>query len=107
MSDLPSMLVPLAGGHFPGWPATEAPSVTQALLVLVAIPLAIMAVVGLLVLSGTLVRRGRGDTVQPKEPLWLGQSTSAKHVAAEPARGELTEGGRTIETPTGGASVRW
>ncbi|WP_432558316.1 hypothetical protein [Granulicoccus sp. GXG6511] len=107
MSDLPSMLVPLAGGHFPGWPTTEAPSVVQNLLLLVGIPVAIAVVVGILTLSATLTRRGRGGNVQVAEPLWLGQIAGSREFATGSAHGELTRGGHPIETTTGGASVRW
>lgn len=98
MSDLPSMLVPLAGGHFPGWPASEAPSVTHLLLIIVGIPLAIGAVIALLVFSRELIRRGQGNAIQLREPLWLGQTAGVK---------ELTTGARELDTTTGGASVRW
>lgn len=107
MSDLSSMLVPLTGGHFPGWPATEAPSVVSNLLVLVGIPVAIAVVIGLLVLSGALIRRSQGSSVALREPLWLGQTTGSKAFASESAHGALTRGGHPIETTTGGASVRW
>ncbi|MDO5499686.1 MAG: hypothetical protein Q4F67_08405 [Propionibacteriaceae bacterium] len=108
MSDLSSMLVPLTGGQFPGWPASaEAPTVVQELLVLVGIPFAIMAIVGLLAFSGTLIRRGRGSDVRVSEPLWLGQTSTDKQVATSTARRALTEGGQAQETTTGGASVRW
>ncbi|HHV22045.1 MAG TPA: hypothetical protein GXZ30_11010 [Propionibacterium sp.] len=85
----------------------ESPSVVQSLLVLVGIPVAIMVVVGLLALSGTLIRRGRGATGQMSEPLWLGQTTGSKEIATEAAHRSLTQGGQPIETTTGGASVRW
>lgn len=107
MSDLFSMLVPLAGGHFPGWPAADQPSPLQELVVLIGIPLGIGAVITLLVLSGTLIRRGRGGHVQLKEPLWLGQTAGDKEFAGQTARGALTRGGHPFETSTGGASVRW
>lgn len=123
MNDLPSMLVPLTGGHFPGWPATEAPSIVQELLVLVLIPVAIMAVVGIIALAGSLARRGRGQTIEVKEPLWLGQTSSANRVGADRPRASLAAGGGATaigsgaqggtttgdqtDTTTGGTSVRW
>lgn len=112
MSDSPSMLVPLSG-TYPGWPTAEAPSVVQALLVIVAIPVAIGVVITLLVWAGNLARRGRGQSTEVSEPLWVGQTRSSGEVAGA-ERTAVTAGGSHVrddadETPEtgGGASVRW
>lgn len=107
MNALFDTLVPLTGAHFPGWPAADQPSVVQELIVLFGIPLAIGAVITLIVLSGTLIRHSRGGHVQLEEPLWLGQTSGDKEFATQTARGALTRGGHPLETSTGGASVRW
>lgn len=112
MSDLPSMLVPLSG-TFPGWPTAEAPSVVQALLVIVGIPVAIGVVITLLVWARKLARRGRAQSTEVSEPLWVGQTGSSAEVSGG-ERAAVTAGGWQVrddadETPEtgGGASVRW
>lgn len=107
MSDLPSMLVPLSG-TFPGWPVAEQPSVVQSLLVIVALPVAIGVLVGVIALAGALSRRGRGDSVRLDEPLWLGRTNTARHAAVEgSSRAALTTGTDVTDSMIGGASVRW
>lgn len=107
MSDLTRMLAPLTGGQFPGWPASEAPTVVQTLVVLIGIPLIITAVVLTLTLAGSLARRGRGVAIEVGEPLWLGQTASPRAVRADTGRAALTTGPDETDTTTGGASVRW
>lgn len=107
MSDLTRMLAPLTGGQFPGWPASEAPSAVDTLVVLLGIPLAIGAVVLILALAGSLTRRGRGVAVEVGEPLWLGHTASPRAVTADTGRAALTAGPDETDTTTGGASVRW
>jgi hypothetical protein len=102
MSDLMSMLVPLAG-TFPGWPAADTPTPAEALLVLFGIPGLVAVVIAVLVFAGHLARQGRGAQVHPKEPLWVG-GQSGELAPARAAR-ELTTG--TGDETTGGASVRW
>lgn len=112
MSDMTSMLVPLAG-TFPGWPAADTPSVAQSLLVVIGIPVLVSVLIAVLVLARTLARQGRGEQLHVREPLWVGDS--APELTAVRAR-ELTTGsenpgshnpGSDKDSTTGGASVRW
>lgn len=103
MDDLTSMLVPLSG-TFPGWPAAETPSVTQTLLVVIGIPVLVAALIAVLVFARQLARQGRGEQVQLREPLWLGEQAPA--LAPARAARELTAGSGN-DAETGGASVRW
>lgn len=107
MSDLTRMLAPLTGGQFPGWPSSEPPSVVELLVLIVGIPFAIAAVVLVLVLAGTLSRRGRGVAVGVGEPLWLGRTASPEAVSGHTQGAALTAGPDETDTTTGGASVRW
>lgn len=103
MSDLASMLMPLEG-TFPGWPVAETPTPAQSLLVLVAIPVVIGAIIGLLVFAGHLARRGSDAQMRLEEPLWVGGQTG--EIGSSGATQELTTGQDEVEE-TGGASVRW
>lgn len=88
------MLIPLQ--TFPGWPAAPDVSILNFLLVLLVIPLGIGLVLALIVLGGTLARRGRGGPVHQKDPVWIGSTASHKAISADATARE-----------TGGASVRW
>ncbi|WP_460767077.1 hypothetical protein [Mariniluteicoccus flavus] len=89
------MLMPLQG-TFPGWPAAPQRSIVDFLIVLVAIPLVVSAVITLLAMAGSLGRRAQAGTVRQKEPVWLGSTASSKAITADNTKSE-----------TGGASVRW
>ena len=104
MSDLTSILLPLAG-TFPGWPAAETPTPVQSLIVLVGIPLLVGVVITILVFANHLARRGRGEQMRMDEPLWVGGGGEPAAVAPARAAREITEGDDA--EATGGASVRW
>lgn len=102
------------------WPAPAPISVLNALLVFAGIPLAICAVITLLVMAPSLVR---GDRQQRgvsswTEPQWFGGPGNAVPAGRTPARGELEaegaqdargDAGATPERAEepGGASARW
>lgn len=112
MSDLPSMLVPLVG-QFPGWPSSEAPSAVETLVFVVFLPLAISAVILVIVMAGNLSRRSRGEALHVQEPLWVGQTSQTGVEGTSRAALGSSETPRStadrndIDPTTGGASVRW
>jgi hypothetical protein len=82
-------------------------SVLEALLIFAGIPLAIIAVITLLVLAPSLVRgdRQQRGVASWTEPQWFGGPAEALPAGRQPARGELGAG-ESAERP-GGASARW
>jgi hypothetical protein len=102
------------------WPSAEPVPLLQALLIFAGIPLAISAVIALLVMAPSLVR---GDRQQRgvsswTEPQWFGGPGNAVPAGRTPVRGEIgpegTEGARDDATAAperaeepGGASARW
>jgi hypothetical protein len=101
------VLVPPASAVEPSMPGatTDVMSIGQAILVFVGIPVAIAAVIYLLVLAPSWTRSGRTDVGDglTAEPFVLGGDAPADRAAIASAERELDA---TSET-TGGTSASW